>query len=644
MIGYKLKWLLDRWRIMQHPYEELYRVRQAIQYYIIDRRWFKSAPATHGHFKWNNLLEGYYSIESIQNVIRSTFGDNVSILKILNVSVDILSQHNWNYDVKNQVACKQVFTHDIDSFDYSQGEVKYIYELSRLYQLVPLTAYYICNDNKQGVATVKATLREWSTQNPILHNYAWRSGNEVGIRAVNLVLFKSLLDLVDKDDEFDHFFANLMSLHYKYLQTHLSLYSSKGNHHIGELAGMIAIAATFDFKHADKQLQKYVDELQSEVLRLIYADGMNKEQAVRYQASYINLIMMSLMFANQRGIRQTEQVDNRMQAAYAFLAAMKIRYKTFFQIGDDDDAQLIYPYPDRTYNIYESMLNDYGILYGQMLDEDYHFDLRNYMLLGADGLRKYQVGVKRHFEPVKAARLYNESGYYVYSDDRLNLLFDVGRIGLLPTMSHGHSDMLHFQLYCDGIPVIVDPGAYQYNVKYRKLRDYFHGVHAHNTIAVEDRDQAVLSSGMFWLSNPEVHVEACSEQVTDAYCRAYHTGYVRKDMQVVHHRSMSVKQNAVTVVDELVGDSAHHCTYYLHFHPQVEVSLVDDQLVVEHKGRKLVSIACGLFRKGRLVRGDAETPLGWYSPSYDNIEATTTFVLACDLSTVNKIETIIRLL
>lgn len=640
---YQIKWLWDRWRIMQHPNEEWYRIKQFIQYFYRDRKWAKKPPCQSA-FRWRGTLDGRYSVEDLRDVVLHTFSD-VHPFKLLNVIVpDIVAHDCWNYDAKNHLKGQQRFIHDINDFDYSQGEVKYMYELSRLYQFVPLVAYYIAGGDQEGILRLKTTLRQWYAQNPFLYNVAWKSGNVVGIRAVNLILFKSLLDLVDKDDEFDHFFANLMELHYKYLQSHLSLYSSKGNHHIGELAGMIAIAATFDFKHADKQLQKYVDELQSEVLRLIYDDGMNKEQAVRYQASYINLIMMSLMFANQRGIRQTVQVDNRMQAAYAFLAAMKIRYKTFFQIGDDDDAQLIYPYPDRTYNIYESMLNDYGILYGQMLDEDYHFDLRNYMLLGADGLRKYQVGVKRHFEPVKAARLYNESGYYVYSDDRLNLLFDVGCIGLLPTMSHGHSDMLHFQLYCDGIPVIVDPGAYQYNVKYRKLRDYFHGVHAHNTIAVEDRDQAVLSSGMFWLSNPEVHVEACSEQVTDAYCRAYHTGYVRKDMQVVHHRSMSVKQNTVTVVDELVGDSAHHCTYYLHFHPQVEVSLVDDQLVVEHKGRKLVSIACGLFRKGRLVRGDAETPLGWYSPSYDNIEATTTFVLACDLSTVNKIETIIRLL
>lgn len=638
---YQLKWLWDRWRIMQHPQEEIYRINQFLQYFYRDKKWSKRLPALAG-FRWNGLLASVYAEEDIRYVVEHTFGD-IHAFKILNVTLaDIVAHENWNYDIKNRLACARRFAHDINDFDYTQGEVKYVYELSRLYQMAPLAAYYVAKSDAAGMAGLKRMLRGWAEQNPFMYNVAWKSGNVVGIRAVNLIVFKSLLDLMgERDDEFERFFAELLELHYRFLVSHLSLYSSKGNHHIGELAGMIAISAAFDFEHSEKRLKAYVRELQEEALRLIYADGMNKEQAVRYQASYINLIMMSLMFAGRKGIPCEGQVQERMKAAYDFLAAMKIRHNCFFQVGDNDDAQLIYPYPDKQYDIYESMMNDRGILYGEVLDSDYHFDLRNYVLFGTVGLEKYRTACKQRFEPVAGARLYRESGYYVYSDSRLNVLFDVGRIGLLPTMSHGHSDMLSFQLYCDGNPVIVDTGSYQYNLKYRKLRDYFHGVHSHNTIAVAGLDQAVLGSGMFWLSNPSVMIEDFSADPAAAYCRACHTGYVRKGMNVLHHRSLSIQPDRVIVVDEVAGEPTEQFVFYLHFHPAADVTLSDNQLMVSCHGKLCVRLENELFHQGRLVKGDAETPMGWFSPSYDNIEATTSFVLECEMSRVKEMKTII---
>lgn len=640
---YQIGWLFDRWRIMQHPYEEFYRVRQFWQYYYIDRRWAKRPPVDrNAAMAWNGLMCGYYSVNDIERIVNQTF-DNVNEFKILNVVVpDIVSHVDWNYDAKNQHVCARRFVHEINDFDYSYGEVKYVYELSRLYQFVPLIAYYIAHDDKAGIASLKKTLQDWFEQNPFLYNVAWKSGNVVGIRAVNLIIFKSLLDMVDRDDEFERFFADLMALHYKFLRSHLSLYSSKGNHHIGELAGLIAIAAAFDFKHSEQHLHKYIDELQGEVLRLIYPDGMNKEQAVRYQASYINLIMMSLMFAERKGYRVEDSVINRMKAAYEFLAAMKVRHGCFFNVGDNDDAQLIYPYPDKDFDIYESMLNDYALRYGVAVDEEYHFDLRNYVLLGIQGAKRYEQSIKRKFVPSIKAHLYKESGYYVYSDDKLNLLFDVGRIGLLPTMSHGHSDMLSFQIYYKGIPVLVDTGAYQYNLKYRKLRDYFHGVHSHNTIAVNGKDQAILGSGMFWMSNPSVRIEEYSENGSQPHCTACHDGYVRKDMNVLHHRSVAVRNGDVVVEDNIEGSGAEYFRFYLHFHPAIDVALESEKLLVMYRDTLIMQIENKLFNQGRLVRGDAETPMGWYSPSYDNIEPTTSFVLECSLSEKQQIETIIH--
>lgn len=640
MLMYKLKWLLDRWRVMQHPIEEIYRIRQCIQYFFIDRIWAKHVPLT-GEFGWNGLLSGYYTVEDITEIVDETFGD-IHGFQFLNVHINnIVAQRNWNYDAKNRISCEKRFVHETDDFDYSKGESKYVYELSRLYQMVPLAAYYVAHGDLQGIVHLKETLRNWYIQNPFLYNVAWKSGNVVGIRAVNLIIFKSLLDLTERDEPFDRFFSDLLELHFVFLQSHLSLYSSQGNHHIGELAGLIAISAAFDFKQSGKILTKCFMKLQSEILRLIHDDGFNKEQATRYQASYINLCMMSLMFARRKGLTCDNPVNTRMQAAYNILARMKIRPGVFFHVGDDDDAQLIYPYPDKNYNIYESMLVDSAVLYGGPIADEYHFDLRNYILLGHEGRRKYNGLVRIPFAPEKSVHLYRNSGYWIYSDNKINLLYDVGPIGLLPTMCHGHSDILSIQLFCHGLPVIVHSGAYQYNVKYKKLRDYFHGVHSHNTISVNGLEQAELGVGMFWLSKPDVVIDSYSETVSHAYCEAHHTGYCRKGLDILHRRRIDVQEDKINITDNLIGDHADYFTFYLHFHPESDVIHTGNRIDLKWEGKRYGWIENPLFYEGHLVKGDPDSPQGWYSDRYDSVKEAFCFVLRCDLRQVKVLRTTI---
>lgn len=626
---------------MQHPYEEIYRINQQIQYHWRDRKWAKNPPLKH-NFRWKYLLKEYYSQDDISRIVRQSFG-NIYVFKLLNIVIDDIVHHsNWNYDAKNKMVCKSRFVHEINDFDYSQGEVKYIYELSRLYQLVPLVANYISNNDNDGIEKLKRTVKEWYSQNPFLYNVAWKSGNVVGIRAVNLIVFKSLLDLVDDDESFGVFFNDLIELHYKFLKSHLSLYSSKGNHHIGELAGLIAITASFDFDHSKRDLELCFQELQEEVLRLIHKDGFNKEQATRYQASYLNLFMMSFLFCQRADLIWKNEVKERIENAYSFLNEMKVANEVFIHVGDNDDAQLIYPYPDNSFNIYESILNDFSVLFGKDIEGNYHFDLRNYVLLGMKGLENYSSCKRKNTQKSTKIKLYNDSGYFRYSDDKIDLLFDVGQIGLLPTMAHGHSDILSIQFYYEGKPILVDMGSYQYNIKYRKLRDYFHGVHSHNTIAIGGKDQAVLGTGMFWMSNPSVYIGAYSTEKDEVYCTAWHDGYVRKGMNVLHKRNIRIEEKQVYIEDSIKGEGAQWAFFYLHFHPSVRLHHIYDELIIEVEQAKSIVMKNCLFHQGKLVEGDVESPLGWFSPCYDKIMKTNTFVLEIDLSVVNELKTIIN--
>src|SRR6185503_10473684 len=99
--------------------------------------------------------------------------------------------------------------------------------------------------------------------------------------------------------------------------------------------------------------------------------------------------------------------------------------------------------------------------------------------------------------PVERIRAFEASGYYVlrsgwgdrgedYDAERY-LVFDCGPLG---AGNHGHLDLLHFEAYAYGRPLIVDPGRYTYHESGSpNWRVVFRGTSYHNTITVDRRNQ-----------------------------------------------------------------------------------------------------------------------------------------------------------
>ena len=630
----KIKWLYGRWKIMDHPQEEIYRIGQQVQYRIIDKRWSKHNPdCGEYHYDYTGNI---FSIEGLKKVVDNTFID-ISRYPVLNEFIDdIISNNLWNYDFKNKKKGQENFVHNIDDFSYELGDIRYLYELGRIHWAPVITAYAIAKSDSTLLLHVKNMLREWSVQNPYLKTIAWKSGNEVGIRAINLIYMRILLGLFSKNEDygFENFFNRLIELHFIFLRSHQSLYSSKGNHHIGELAGMISICSVYSFEKRDKWLSQYFNELQSEILRLIDSDGFNKEQSTNYQTSYINLIMTAVTLAATKGMELNNDSHDRMRRAYDFLRSMRVKKAEFFHIGDTDNAELLFPYADKEYNIYESMLNDAAIFFGARKAADYHYDLRNYLLTGDYGHCKYDEAEIWHPQP--QCSLFKESGYFVIHDHNINLIFDCGPIGLEPSMCHGHSDMLCTILYVKGKSILVDCGCYQYLEHFRKYRDYFHGVTSHNTISIDNQNQAKLGRGMFWLTYPQAKIIDSDMDCDVKYCEASHNGYEHLGVKIKRRVEYHTKEKIIIIIDKIQASGKHKAIMHYHFHPQSKVRLNANRLIVDG-----VVLSNELFRKGRILFGNEELPYGWYSKRYDEKEPTHSFMADVQVEGIYESKTII---
>ena len=77
------------------------------------------------------------------------------------------------------------------------------------------------------------------------------------------------------------------------------------------------------------------------------------------------------------------------------------------------------------------------------------------------------------------------------------MVFDCGELGFKAIAAHGHADALSFTLRAFGSDVFVDPGTYDY-FSYSAWRAYFRSTSAHNTLAVDGRDQSVMLGPFLW--------------------------------------------------------------------------------------------------------------------------------------------------
>ncbi len=95
--------------------------------------------------------------------------------------------------------------------------------------------------------------------------------------------------------------------------------------------------------------------------------------------------------------------------------------------------------------------------------------------------------------------VYDKGGYtFLRSEDHKLLIgFDYAELGFGSIAAHGHADALSIQVFCSGMPVLADPGSYNYHVP-KKIRNENRKTVSHNTVYVEGTEQAEMLGPFLW--------------------------------------------------------------------------------------------------------------------------------------------------
>ncbi len=173
-------------------------------------------------------------------------------------------------------------------------------------------------------------------------------------------------------------------------------------------------------------------------------------------------------------------------------------------------------------------------------------------------------------------------GFYVMRAEDTVMLVDAGEIGMRGIGGHGHNDVLSFDLWAAGAPLLVDSGTYTYTAD-PLARQALRSTAAHNALRVDGQETSRLGGDRWlWLIENDAHprdVTWLSDAEHDVFS-ASHDGYRRLAEPAIHTRHIVFKKSRRhwRIDDSLTGTGAH--LVELFFHPGLPFELENDAVLV----------------------------------------------------------------
>ncbi|MCX7926394.1 MAG: heparinase II/III family protein [Fimbriimonadales bacterium] len=516
----------------------------------------------------------------------------------------------WN---RNYLLGKDWMDAPSKAIDYRRidvaGGVKYVWEPSRGQPLLRLATAYALTGDTRYAATCRRWLLDWIERNPRGWGIHWTSALEHAIRVFAWSYALALLhDALSEADALKILGALIQ--HGEFIERHLSPGSSANNHLIGEAAALAFLGNLLPHSAlAMRWRERGGAILQREAVRQFYPDGVNAEQAFGYLPFvwefYLHVYRLQAM---------PNTVATRLQRSIEFVRNVMDASGYVPQVGDEDDGTVA-PFWSGAADRHRGVGRALARLLGCEPPPAFS-DADDALCLWLWG--DAPAGGSRLTEP----RLYPDGGYAVLHSEHWQVLFDAGALGLGSLAAHGHADALSVWASLDGKPLLIDAGTYAYHED-PDWRNHFRSTPAHNTLALDSRNQSEIQGPFLWGKKARAEFVQCDLRQRSVTGRtdAFAPNLVQRRVQVQH--------NILTVRDTLEHDGAQLVRWYWHFHPEWRVEPANEGVWRIADGERICTlrlIAPAPY-EARLYCGDEATRLGWYSPRFGHKVPCTTLTV-----------------
>jgi uncharacterized heparinase superfamily protein len=371
---------------------------------------------------------------------------------------------NWHRDIGTGVVGPLTYSGSINYRDAAvAGDVKNIWELNRLHQLVLLALAAVWSGEACYEQEIVAQLRSWRAHNPFMHGLNWKSPLEAAMRLISWALVVALLGAQERIRTF--FREDMRTTLYEHqymLRTFYSKHSSANNHLIGEMAGLYVGAVVWPwYRESDSWRSFARQSLIREINRQVEPDGVGQERATEYQLFIIEFFLLAGALGHAIGEPFPPEYWECLRRMVAVLAAMTDRSGHLPLFGDGDGGQVVW-LPETLGGRTEALVRLGRGIAPPALSEDGAPQLRAALWLW--GQAPKDIPLAPMTLPQPRLHAFAQGGYYVLSAERDSadewvVVVDAAPHGLAPLYAHGHADALSVWLSCGGRVFVVDPGT-----------------------------------------------------------------------------------------------------------------------------------------------------------------------------------------
>jgi len=497
------------------------------------------------------------------------------------------------------------------------ADIKIPWEISRFNYLTQLgEAYWLTGDEKYGKKFVYL-ISDWIGNNPVKQGLNWNSTIEAGIRVANWIVgWYFFKDSQAITPEFMAKFLNSLLIHGGFIKSNLE-YSEglTSNHYISNIVGLFYLGLfLLEFKEGKEWLSFSKQELEKEMEKQVYPDGMDFEASTCYHRFVLELFFYTALLARINGIDFSSDYLSRLRKMFDFVLYTLKPDGKMPQIGDNDSGRLHKFEAGEKEVLDMKYLLDLGaIFFGEAKYKIREFTLSPEVLwiFAAEGLRDWRNMPERTIGGLKSNN-FSDAGIYIMREGSNYSIVSSGPNGQNGNGGHSHNDKLSFEIFIDGEEVFIDPGSYVYT-SYPIWRDRFRSTRFHNTLTIDEQEQSRFLTlfSMVEQAKPKI-IRWGTNDTLDIFI-GEHYGYTRLPDNLIHQRTIKFykKKGRWEFQDNVYNlenrfHRGHTIKWSLILHPDIEI---EDFGSLRTRKNKRIKMS---FENGiEIYQEDT-----WYSPEY----------------------------
>ncbi|UZE07941.1 heparinase II/III family protein [Pseudomonas corrugata] len=427
----------------------------------------------------------------------------------------------------------------IPDFDSIVGDIKFIWEASRFDWVLSFAKKAKAGDG-DSLVRLNTWLADWCEKNAPFKGANWKCGQEASIRVMHLSMAAIILDQVVEPCKG---LLDLIEVHLKRIEPTIGYAMAQNNNHGTSEAAALFIGGSWLLRTGRSAAKRWERLgrywLSNRAKHLVESDGSFSQYSVNYHRVMLDTFCMVEIWRRRLDLPRLPPVwHERSEAATVWLYSLvNARTGDAPNIGANDGARLL-PLANSDYRDYRPTVQLSMKLFGEK---------RAYAHFGVwDDPFKW-LGLERANQLAKppTSRVFDNGGYAVLHLGNIMVVLRYPRFRFRPS----HADILHLDLWENGINLLRDAGTYSYSTA-QEWMSYFPGTISHNTVQFDNRDQMPkVSRFLFgkWLKTSDV------EPIVENHNGMSFSASYKDHRGASHKRSVLLNSEVLRVTDLIMG-------------------------------------------------------------------------------------------